>query len=217
MSLDPVRTGLSRGDRFGFGCSRCGACCRDKRIPLNPYEIARLAALLGLSTTAFIDAHTTENGAFLRFDDTGHCPFLKDMGCTVHTARPLACRLYPLGRHLDANGTETFLELRAEPECALAERGEKSVGDWLDEQAVAPYVAATDLYLDLLWKLLVSHRARGAPESPQDDPQADAAAEFWLDIDAVLASHGLPSGEGSVEDRMRRHIQLIEENLNAKE
>ncbi len=217
MSLEPIRTGLSRGDRFGFGCGRCGACCSHKRIPLNPYEIARLAARLGITTTRFIDAHTADAGSFLRFDADGKCPFLRDKGCDVHADRPLACRLYPLGRHIEASGAESFLELRAEPECALVARDDRSVGDWLDEQGTAPFIAATDLYLDLLWKVLVAYRAH-APRVPVEPPATDPDQEArdWLDIDAVLARHGA-TAETDVENRMRMHIHFIEEELDSQE
>ncbi len=217
MSLELVRTGLTRDDRFGFGCSRCGMCCSHKRIPLNPYEIARLAAHQGITTTRFIDLHTMDTVSYLRFDAEGHCPFLRDKGCAVHADRPLACRLYPLGRRIDGNGTETFLELRAEAECARVARDDRNVGHWLDEQGAAPFIAATDSYLDLLWKVLVVYRAQ-APRVPVEPPATDPDqdARDWLDIDAVLARHGA-TAETDVENRMRMHIHFIEEELDSQE
>jgi hypothetical protein len=68
----PVReTGLKRTSLFGYTCNRCLACCRHKKIQLNPYEIARLAKNRGLSTTDFIARCTTNGGTVLRFDEEG--------------------------------------------------------------------------------------------------------------------------------------------------
>jgi Fe-S-cluster containining protein len=115
IPLPKMRDSLNRDTPFGFSCNRCLQCCRDKKIQVNPYEIARLAARLGISTTVFIAEHTDAGGVHLRFDDEGACVFLDAQGCSVHEDRPLVCRLYPLGRHLDGSDIETFSEVEPEP------------------------------------------------------------------------------------------------------
>ena len=50
--------------------------------------------------------------------DDGACGFLGEAGCTVHPDRPLVCRLYPLGRAVAPDRTETFAALTPDPETA---------------------------------------------------------------------------------------------------
>src|SRR5215203_1022133 len=104
-------------EAFGYECRRCLRCCHDKRIQVNPYEIARLARRLGTTTTTF-SAAFTQQGAGTALDQTegGACVFLGPEGCTVHPDRPLVCRLYPLGRHRLADGTESFSHLEPHPQ-----------------------------------------------------------------------------------------------------
>ncbi|MBI3721602.1 MAG: YkgJ family cysteine cluster protein, partial [Fimbriimonas ginsengisoli] len=93
---------LQRSDDFSYVCNRCKRCCHNKAIPLNPYEVVRLAHRLGVSTGEFIEQSTLGGeGTFLRFhppEEGGACVFLGEEGCSVHSDRPTACRVYPLGR-----------------------------------------------------------------------------------------------------------------------
>ncbi|WP_430407011.1 YkgJ family cysteine cluster protein [Fluviicola sp.] len=65
----------------------------------------RLAHAKGMSSKAFRDKYTRESGSVLHFNGlpnhTGKssCGLYEDgLGCSVHPARPLACRLFPLGK-----------------------------------------------------------------------------------------------------------------------
>ncbi len=102
------RTNLDRETPFAFSCMRCLACCRDKKIQVNPYEIARLARNRKLATSDFIDQYTIDAGGFRKWDEKGYCVFLDSQGCSVHEDRPLVCRLYPLARHVNNNLDESF-------------------------------------------------------------------------------------------------------------
>ena len=110
MTSAPCTSQLDRQSPFGFTCHRCLACCRFKKIQLNPYETARMASRLGISTTDFITRYTI-GGTVLRFTEEDACVFLQADGCAVHADRPLVCRLYPLGRYIDFIGVETFGQL----------------------------------------------------------------------------------------------------------
>ncbi len=100
----------------------CGACCR-QAIPMaeiEAYHIAELVEAMPEPRRSEVknrfDAawhHFTEIGWFQRLDDCGNlpheerekivleyfhegipCPFLEDESCSIHQARPLACREY---------------------------------------------------------------------------------------------------------------------------
>lgn len=81
-------------------CHRCGICCERWQPLLTRAESERLAAYLGLSPAAFEAAYTQpypldDERRLLRRVD-GHCVFLRyeerRTTCTVHPARPQACR-----------------------------------------------------------------------------------------------------------------------------
>ncbi len=95
-----------------FTCRRCGACCRDRIVPLIPGEKERLEAL-GLTFSSprlagkalFVSTVGDELPAASLYRLAhleGNCPLLEeDNSCLIHSlhgygAKPLACRLFPL-------------------------------------------------------------------------------------------------------------------------
>ena len=95
-----------RESAFSYSCQGCSRCCYHKVIRVGPYEALRLARHLGISTTTFLREHTEAGGTVLRTrPEDGGCVFLGAEGCTVHPARPLACRIYPLSWYRDGEGS----------------------------------------------------------------------------------------------------------------
>ncbi|NTU44985.1 MAG: YkgJ family cysteine cluster protein [Chlorobiaceae bacterium] len=220
------RTSLDRDHPFSFACRCCGQCCRTKKIQVNPYETARLARNLGISTTKFIARYTLENGSCVRFDDNNTCPFLGTEGCTVHAERPLVCRLYPLGRHVNEVGDEWFSELEPEAECRGAVGTGSAVADYLEDQSAADYMRAADSYLAILWQMMnaLDNRAPddGSDESPESDNQdteAFFASGAWLDMDKAVEMYcrqrEVPIPD-QVDEKMRIHQQALHLWINGQ-
>lgn len=102
---------LRQDDPFPFVCVGCGSCCRERRdLLLSGYDLYRLARRLDLPPRLVADAFCRQGigpqtllpTLVLRPNSrTGDCPFFEANACTVHTARPLACALYPLGQEID--------------------------------------------------------------------------------------------------------------------
>lgn len=221
----PLRTEFdrTRSSPFGYACGGCGACCRGKTIPLNPYEVARLAAHQGVSTTEALARFTNDCGASLKSRDDGSCVFLGDKGCNVHASRPLACRLYPLGRHVAGNGDETFAEVVPHAETLGVYGGPGTVADFLAAQGAGPYMAASERYLALLRRMLSTLALRDDVVEVCDDAtrivrttpaEADAS---MLDVDAVVtrwcAERGLAVPD-DVEARVALHVEAVEAQLH---
>lgn len=191
---------MRRASAFSFTCGRCSRCCRHQAIQINPYEIWRLARSLGLATSQFIDRHTTNGGLFLRFGQDGACDFLGETGCMVHAQRPLACRLYPLGRSLE-NGHETFERLEPHPECQGRWGSQGTVASFLEEQEALPYLEAAERYAEATDKLLAAVEAEAARqpglsalirrELLQKTGTGSDSRSPWVDWDAALAQAGL--------------------------
>jgi Fe-S-cluster containining protein len=166
MSAAFVRVALD--DRLPLTCSRGGTCCHGNRIALNPWELATLAAARGLTPTAFRERFTAEGGTVLRFDGPPDArglaacsQYASDVGdaagCVVHAARPLACRLYPLGRR-QQGGDTTYMHLGKTFPClagcpAVATLPQRTVAAYLASQEVTAAEAAHDAYLEVMQHL----------------------------------------------------------------
>ncbi len=71
--------------------------CPGNRVPLNPYEVARMARNRGITTGEFIRRYMDEKSPFLAVDPNGACIFHGPEGCGVGSDRPLTCRLAGTG------------------------------------------------------------------------------------------------------------------------
>jgi hypothetical protein len=229
MTLPLRRTGLNSQTPFFFLCSQCLLCCRHKKIQVNPYEVARLAANRGLSTAEFIERYTHESGTVLNWEEDGTCVFLDSNGCGVHPDRPLVCRLYPLGRHVLTSGEESFSEIEPDKECKGVYSDNGMITAYLESQGARPFMDAADKYLDLLWRLyLVLEKEATEPEKQNaivSVLQKFAGGERngdigFADVDAIVAafceklSISIPK---SIDDKILIHIQAVEAWANNSE
>lgn len=154
-------TFLSKNDILPLTCSRKGTCCHGNQVLLNPWELRNLAEAKNISIETFINDFCELNGIRLKFqgekDYRGKkaCNLYRsDFGCSVHEGRPLACRLFPLGRqiqygevHYMHQGT-TFPCL---PACSEVEQLPlMRVEDYLSDQKTSTFEVAQDAYLEIM-------------------------------------------------------------------
>ena len=209
-----------RSTPFSYECAGCGRCCFEKRIVVNPYEIARIAEALALSTTQVIARYTVEGGTVLRQREDGGCSLLDGKGCSVHRGRPLVCRLYPLGRVVQ-RGEESFVQLRGHPESTgkLGENG--TIGAFLESQGTERHIAASARYFELFNRLVALLQARPEGAGAFHSVVANGAAADdvleWLDVDATLARHAEGEIPSDVEARIALHLRFFERELAALE
>lgn len=159
-----VTTKLTYTDTLPLTCSRSGTCCHDKTVRLNPWELACLAEAKELTPRAFRDCYCDFGGIILRFDGApgwkqqpACSQYVPDFGCSVHLGRPLACRLYPLGRQRQGEelyymyqGNE-FPCMQGCPE--VLDLPQLSVADYIEGQATQRFELAQDEYLELMQNL----------------------------------------------------------------
>jgi Fe-S-cluster containining protein len=178
---------------FSYQCNACGRCCHDQVITLSPYDVMRLARATHISTTETIARFTLRRGSLLRFDPNGACHALDGFRCAVHSGRPLACRLYPLGlegspladREIDSDANaRRSLPRAATPSRARAMQLEPAAGsagvygtastvaDFLASQHVAPYLDAIERYRSLI--ALMRGRIDALVDFDRIEPR-----EFW--------------------------------------
>ena len=157
-------TRLSLTDTLPLTCTRSGTCCHGKMVWLNPWELACLAAAKGMTQRAFRNRYCEFGGIRLRFNGppgwkglAACSQYAAGCGCSVHAGRPLACRLYPLGR--ERRGKELcymhrgggFPCLEGCPE--VVDLPHLSVAHYLAGQDVAPGETAQNEYLELMQRL----------------------------------------------------------------
>jgi Fe-S-cluster containining protein len=211
ISSDP------REETFGYVCRRCLNCCRHKRIQLNPYEVARLARNRGLKTSEF-SAAFTESGAgiVLAKTESGTCVFLGGEGCTVHSDRPLVCRLYPLGRHVSSDGAEIFSHGEPHPRSRGEFTRSGTIAEFLAAQGAHPFMRAADDYY--FWFCA----ARESLYEATNDQPTDASAEGekiareLLDMDGAIARYCAVAAIAEptdIEARRLLHLTILYQEL----
>ncbi len=182
-------------ERLPLTCTRQGTCCHGKMVWINPWEAARLAHALGAPLARFAERELCDGGIRLRFEgahrwrDQPACALYRDgAGCAAHAARPLACRLYPLGRTRVGERVSYGYDGPVFP-CRVGCPGvdqlpELTVGEYLAGQDVADGEAVADAYVELVQDL-----AEGA---------------FVIVVDSGLAA----SGRGGVLEGWRRVARM---------
>jgi hypothetical protein len=197
-------------DAFSYSCVRCNRCCTGKRIQLNPYEVARLARRLGVTTAEFRDRWTEDGlGTVLRRGDKEACSLLGENGCTVHPDRPLVCRLYPLGRHVTEQGAVRFSDVDLQPPPGGVFGQDGTISQYLVSQGAVPFIEAADEYFT--WYCAAVAQLAAAP-AVADDPEPASVMSDLLDMDRMVFDHcarlGIPEPE-DVEERKRLHLNLL--------
>ena len=139
---------VSQNFSFRFCCESksCSiACCHGHAIALNPYEVLRIKEHLGISSEeleARLLSHY-DRGLPLLMLPRDPCPFLKGRRCTIYSARPLACRLFPFGMLCDGKLKTVFMP------CEGVGRGRSfTLAEYIEEQGAGEYLA--------MWKRWVS-------------------------------------------------------------
>jgi hypothetical protein len=181
--------------------------------------VARIAEQLGLSTTETFEQYTTNGGALLAVREGGQCVFLGATGCIIHPARPLACRLYPLGRRVTAGDEERFAVVVPDEGCEGDTGGAGTVQDYLEQQRAVPFVVAADRYRAVLEKLVCALLKRddlvecAQQVSDMLARSPTAQDESLLDVDVVVgrrcAELGVPVPV-DLEARIVLHLEVLE-------
>ena len=183
---------------------------------VNPYELARLARNRGVSTTELIADFTVGGGVALKTQPNGACVFLGPAGCTVHADRPLVCRLYPLGRVVQMDGTVNYIEFDAHQQTAGAYDTDGTIAQFLERQGVAPYIAASDRYYAILIKLSRAFdelKDESTIAGLSDATNLESAEAEFIDVDAAVGADCQLTGAAfpsNVESLIDRHLQLLE-------
>lgn len=157
-------TKLRLNESLPLTCSRKGTCCHGNQVLLNPWELARLAHEKNMSAAEFRAVFCIQGGSVLHFngekDQRGKAAcglYTENFGCSVHTARPLACRLFPLGRQVQHETAEYIFQGTTFPclnGCSeVLDLPKITVADYLEGQETADFELAQHAYLEIMQNL----------------------------------------------------------------
>jgi Fe-S-cluster containining protein len=159
---------IKPGQAFNFACGpglACfNTCCKNKRLPLWPYDLLRLRKNLKLNSAQILERYAELEmdpasgwpSLRIKLDEKGRCSFLSERGCGVYPDRPAACRIYPLAR-LAAPGKDgappEVIYMRQKTGHCLGwdQDREHTIKSWTVDQGLKPYDAANDQLLKLLF------------------------------------------------------------------
>ncbi len=141
-------------------------CCKNgPHIVLNPYEIALICAAEGLSYEDLLDIVETDraNGfPLVMLPRDPQCHFWAGKGCRIYHARPLACRLFPLGRVFEGGRSHIVLPDRNICQGLAARRPDGTLADYLREQETKVLIEMADHWIDFVTEM----ENQGLPDKP---------------------------------------------------
>jgi Fe-S-cluster containining protein len=140
--------------QLSCGVNGCSSNCCTKSVPivLNPYEIALICGAGRMSYEDLLDIVDTDRARgfpLVMLPRDPACHFWTGKGCRIYQSRPLACRLYPLGRVYDHGKSQLVLpELNV---CTgLSTHSSKTVADYLRDQDTAVHIAMADWWIEFV-------------------------------------------------------------------
>jgi Fe-S-cluster containining protein len=191
-----------------YGCtSNC--CTKSAPIILNPYEIALICRESRLGYEDLLDIVETDRAKgfpIVMLPRDPACHFWTGRGCRIYPARPLACRLFPLGRVFD-NGKSHLVLPQLNVCSGLVFSSKKSVADYLREQDTSTSIRMADRWIDFVNEIeqkplpdkpvtsVAFHMLVYSPDTPPApghvDPLLDLEGRFLLRL--ATARKQLPS------------------------
>lgn len=142
MAKNIEQNTLGPNDTFQFTCRECGACCRNRttRIMLTGLDIYRMAKGLNIDayealaryTSGYVGDVSHAPVVILRERLDGSCSLLRKGKCMVHSFKPIACAVHPIGRYVNLNTQESGY-IRQSGGCKGATDGcVWTLDEWLD-------------------------------------------------------------------------------------
>lgn len=219
---------LSLDQSFCFACHpglECfNSCCRNKRLPLWPYDVLRLRRGLELDSAQVLERYAELEfdprsgwpSLRLRLDGEGRCPLLTPEGCGVYSHRPAACRIYPLAWAAKpaAEGKppqELFVRQETKGCLGWEESKEHTPAAWVADQGLEPYLEANATLLSLFFH----PKRQGRLKLSQAQTHAVIAALYNLDVFRQAAAQaGFAQKAGLKPERVSQALKSDEELLS---
>jgi Fe-S-cluster containining protein len=202
---------LSESDLLQLSCGSggCSANCCTKSAPivLNPYEIALICSASGTSYEDLLDIVETDRAKgfpLVMLPRDPSCHFWSSQGCRIYQARPLACRLYPLGRVFD-HGQSHIVQPELNICIGLAPSPAGTVGGYLASQDVEMQIQMADRWIEFVSDIEQLPLA--------DAPVTSVAFHMLVYSPDTPPARGFVPSELSLEDRFLLRLTSAKEQL----
>lgn len=202
---------LTDSDLLQLTCGAAGCsstCCKATApIVLNPYELARVCKATRMSYEDLLDVVDTDRAKgfpLVMLPRDPACHFWTATGCRIYEARPLACRLFPLGRVFENDRSHIVL-----PEvnrCSgLVPTPAKTVAAYLQEQDTALFIEMADRWIEFVSDI---------ERLPlQDAPVTSVAFHMLVYSPDTPPAHGTIDPSLSLEERFLLRLATSRELL----
>jgi uncharacterized protein len=202
---------LEASDTIQLTCGIAGCpsnCCTNgPHIILNPYEIALICRASGMSYEDLLDIVETDrvNGfPLVMLPRDPACHFWTGEGCRIYAARPLACRLFPIGRVFE-NG-QSFFVLPDRNLCAgLVPGTTRTLGEYLKEQDTETQVRMADAWIEFVTAMEQLHLP--------DKPVTSVAFHLLVYSPDTPPASGPAEGPSNPEDRFLLRLSTARQKL----
>jgi Fe-S-cluster containining protein len=159
---------LADDDPIQLSCGVAGCpsnCCKNgPPIVLNPYEIELICRAAGMSYEDLLDIVETDRVdgfPLVMLPRDPACHFWAEQGCRIYRARPLACRLFPLGRVFESGCSHVVLPDRNI--CAgLIPSPTRTLAHYLDDQDTKVQIEMADRWIEFVNEM----ETLGFPDQP---------------------------------------------------
>jgi Fe-S-cluster containining protein len=191
------------------GIAGCGSnCCTNgPHIILNPYEVDRICKAGGMSYEDLLDIVETERVdgfPLVMLPRDPACHFWTDRGCRIYEARPLACRLFPLGRVFE-NG-RSYIVLPDRNLCTgLVAAPARTLADYLGEQDTETQILMADVWIEFVTDMEELHLP--------DEPVTSVAFHLLVYSPDTPPSSGPAHAPGTPEERFLLRMETARQKL----
>ncbi len=202
---------LEPGDPFQISCdvNGCSANCCTKSAPviLNPYEIALICRESGMSYEDLLDIVDTDRARsfpLVMLPRDPACHFWTGKGCSIYRGRPLACRLYPLGRVFE-QGSSYIVHPELNICSSLSAYPSGTVADYFKSQVVDTQIAMADRWIEFVSEI---------EQLPlQDAPVTSVAFHMLVYSPDTPPAQGPVDSSLSLEERFTLRLASAREQL----
>lgn len=202
---------LAKSDPLQLSCgvNGCTSNCCTKSAPiiLNPYEIALICREYPMSYEDLLDIVETDRAKgfpLVMLPRDPACHFWTGKGCRIYAARPLACRLYPLGRVFD-HGQSHIVQPELNICAGLAASPSKTVADYLEDQDTALQITMADHWIDFVSAI---------EQLPlPDKPVTSVAFHMLVYSPDTPPSVGITDSINSLEERFLLRLSTAKDQL----
>lgn len=146
--------------KFRFTCDKCGRCCSDIDIILNPYDVIRIIKKLRITAREFITkyCHLIKGNQsklpIILLVTNPKCGFNQNGLCQIYEDRPQVCRSYPIGRVTSPEGKERYILVKNCSKVHFRLQRVQTINKWLENEGVSEYYEVTKGWTDFILKIV---------------------------------------------------------------